>query len=410
MIRTLLLLALLAAVPQVSKHKKTDTVTLTGGKELVGRVIYEDAEKILLRTGSKKPREIAIADTVSVLTLERSLREFVDRYDAADKSDPDSMAEVARFAEERGLATEARLAWATAIFADEEYKPAYERMKARDSSKKGWQFRIGKKWRSLEEAKAISGKWKDRWEIETTHFVIRTDLPVERLPSLAVNVERFYLEYYRVMRQVLPLYEFDLLPAINLYLQDGAMPTPPVPAEAWFDLTRNELDVQVTENRNLPFIISELSRLMMFNTLRGTIGRVGNTMPWLVFGQADVFGAAVVDADGALELDFDRLYLDSFKRHAEAENPFPIKRIVNMGWGDILTGTNHELARAQTYTLTHFLIFGENEQFRTGYGEYLKQSFVGKSAEKDLVKALGLKSSKELEDAWLEYVKAKAGV
>ena len=411
MIRIPLVLFALALpfTAQISKHKDTDRVQLTDGKELKGRVVYEDDARILLREGKKKPREIARADVASVQSLERSLQELVDRYTAADKTDPEAMGEIARFGEERGLVTESKLAWVEAIFADSDYRPAYEGLNTRESSKKGWQFRVGKKWRTLEEAKAIHGKWKERWDIETTHFIIRTDLPVERLPRLAMNVERFYLDYYRLMRQALPLMVFDNLPIINLYVQEGVMPVPPVPSEAWFDLVRNELDVAVTEDHDLTLIMSEMTRLMLYNSLRGTIGQTGNTQPWCARGLADVFGSAVIDVDDVLQLDFDREYRDFFRLQAESESPLPLKRILAMGRADFLTGSNHELARAQAYTLTHFMVFGADEKYLPGFGAYLQSAYKGKGSESDLKKALELEDTAEFEAEWNAYVAAKAG-
>lgn len=411
MLSTLILTASLAVLPQISPHKDTDRVELKSGKELKGRVVYEDDTLVLLRQGKRKPKEIAVADTVRIESLERSLAEFVDRYDAADKGDAESLAAVARFAEERGLRGEALVSWVGVLFADPTYRPAYEALEARESTKKGWQFKIGKRWKTLEEAKARQGTWKEHWEVETTHFVIRTDLPVERVTRLAVNVERFYLDYYKLMHRALPLQVFDELPKVNLYVERDKMPKPPVPADAWYDWMRNELDVQVVDQLDLPLIMSEMSRLMLAGSLRGTIGQTGNAPPWCGRGLADLFGSSVEQKpDGALAFDFDREVQPFFKRVARAETLLPLKRLLGMSRAELLQGTNADLARAEAYTLVHFLIFGDGGARVKPFGAYLEHAYSrGQGSITHFQRILEIDDVAAFEAEWQAYARSKAG-
>lgn len=412
MTRTLTLLAALlplVALPQLSKHKDTDRVELSDGKQLKGRIVYEDDEAVFLREGRRKARAIARDEIAAVESLERSLAEFVERYDTLDRTKAEALADLATFAAARGLHGESLVVWVAAIVADPTFRPAYEALEARETKNEGWQFKIGKRWKTLEEARAIHGVWKEHWEVETTHFVIRTDLAVERLTSLAVNVERFYLDYYELMRRALPLRVFDELPAINLYVEEGRMPVPPVPTDAWYDWARNELDVRVTPEPDMTSIMSELTRLMLHNSLRGTIGQSGTTPPWCARGLSDVFGSAVVQDDGRFALDFEREYVPLFVEHASAPEPLPLDRILTMNDPEFLAGTHHELARAQAYTLVHFLVFADERKHAAGFGQYLQEAYSGKRSKSTLLKALGVKDEDELEREWATYARAKAG-
>ena len=80
MISTLVLSATVLLSPQVSRHRDADTVRLTDGKQLTGRVLYDDDEGIVMRI-RKKQREIPHSEIQELRTLERSLKEWLDRYD-----------------------------------------------------------------------------------------------------------------------------------------------------------------------------------------------------------------------------------------------------------------------------------------------------------------------------------------
>ena len=56
-----------------------------------------------------------------------------------------------------------------------------------------------------------------------------------------------------------------------------------------------------------------------------------------------------------------------------------------------------------------FLAQGDNLEFREGFGQYLLGAFSGKSSTTHLEKAPGLKAE-ELNDRWLAYVNALAGI
>ena len=188
------------------------------------------------------------------------------------------------------------------------------------------------------------------------------------------------------------------------------MPRPPVPTDAWYDRIRNELDVRVRREPDLSLIMSEMSRLMLFSSLRGTIGQTGTTPPWVGRGLADLFGVAVVQQpDKAVSFDFTREAQQLFQTHAAAAEPLSMDRILTMSPPEFIDGTNHELARAQAYTLVHFMVFADEGKYLPGFGDYLQAAFGGQGSKTHLLKALDLRKSDALEEEWASYVRAKAG-
>ena len=155
-----------------------------------------------------------------------------------------------------------------------------------------------------------------------------------------------------------------------------------------------------------------------FHSLRGEVADRGLTVtvahPGPIATGLDgqtrvVFGATLESTPDGLSFDFERVYPDFFKLHAEAAEPFSLKRVMAMGRADFLTGSNQALARAQAYTLVHFLIFGEDEKYLSGFGAYLRDAYGGQGSETHLRKALDLKDTKELEQAWHAYAREMAG-
>ena len=407
MIVTTLVSTAVLFAPQVSKHTDTDTVRLNDGKQFKGRVLYEDEEIVQIRV-RRKNREFSVKDVKEVRSLERSLQEWADRYDAIAPDDADDLADLARFCTERGLADEALVTWAKALFVDPTREDAYEAFDGR-KARKGWQIKIGRRWKTLDEIKQIHGKWKDRWELETTHFILRTDMPAEQLLDLAMDVERYYLAFYEVMRPSLKLLVFNEVPIINVYVESNKMPKPPVDVDAWFSWVRNELDVRVRDEDeiDMQLIMREMTRLMLNNSLRRTIGNTGNVSPWAGEGISDYFAGAVSGDPGHLRLEFGSDVQRFFTTHAKASRPLSLRRILAAGRMDFHTGTNAELAKAQAYTLVHFLVKADDGKYRDGFLDFLRSSFAGQGSETHFRRALGLDDLRDLEAAWNDYAKSK---
>ncbi|MFT5049160.1 MAG: hypothetical protein ACI8QZ_000550 [Chlamydiales bacterium] len=407
MIHNLLIAAALLA-PQVAKHKTADTVKLSTGKEYVGRVVYEDESKILMRVRSK-PHEFDVADVAAVQTLERSQRELFARLDGGAALDASGLLELADFAAERGLVGEARMLYAKAIFADAESPEAFEALDGREHKQKGWQVKIGKRWKTLPEIRERHGKWKEHFEVETTHFIVRSDMPAERVVDLALDVERYYLAFYDVLGARLNLHAFDALPTVNAYEESGRMPKPPTAIDAWYAEVRNEFDISADGGVNRTLIAREMTRLMLSNSLRKTFGKAGNLTPWAARGIADMFASAVLVGQRPMAFDFTRVFDEYFRVHAQAKKPVSIKRLLTMGnaefWGQG-DGSNE----AAAYTLVHFMIHGQDGKWSDGFRDFLESSYNGKGSATHFEKALGLRNLKELEESWNAYVKAAAGV
>lgn len=404
--KSLTLLALLLFAPQVSHHKDTDTVRLKDGSELVGRVVYEDDSTLLMRV-RKQHREIAMSEVAEVSTLERSQRELFGQLDVTSAENAGALVDLATFAASRGLPSEARLVCAKAIFADNDNAAAFRGLEGREHEQKGWQVKIGKRWRTLAEVQELHGKWRDHFEIETTHFIVRSDMPAERVVDLALDVERYYLAFYEVLGTRLRLQTFDTVPIVSVYEEAGRMPKPPVASDAWFAEARNELDVQATEDVSRELIAREMTRLMLTNSLRKTYNKAGDLSPWASRGVANMLSSAVIIGKRPMTFDFARVYPEWFQ--TQASTPTDLRRVLALS-EDEFWDAKSDANDAAAYTLVHFLVHGEGGKWFEGFRNFLESSYLGKGSATHFARALGLDGLETFEASWNEYVRAKANI
>src|SRR6187397_370009 len=97
--------------------KPADVVELAGGKTLTGRVLYEGADEIVVKSGRGEV-EVARADVQSIHSVERSLKEFLQRYDDLPRGDSAPVAALARWCAENGLPNEAHNLWLRVVLAN----------------------------------------------------------------------------------------------------------------------------------------------------------------------------------------------------------------------------------------------------------------------------------------------------
>ena len=406
-------LAPLAAAPLPVQGRKPirndfDRIVLTGGKEVKGRVLWVDDEVVVVRSGGKREKEYERAKVAEIHSVEGSLNEFLDRVDAIE--DPDDMAalaELATFCTENGLPGEARLVHLFMLTRDAENALAWEALGGREG-KRGWELKDDKRWRSLDDFREHRSEWKNAMELETTHFWLRSDLPLERNIRILVTLEEMYRAYYETMTKNLRLYPFDERPEVHVTKNRKDYLKPPVEQDAWFAPATNTLFVCAEgEGADLPLVVGQFAQGMLLNSFRNTLKRDGQIAPWVTRGLGEWFAGAAVETPLRAKLDLERTSDALFRLHAEADEPLPISRILSMTYME-LQSPGGELGSAQAYTLLYFLARGDDQRHREGLLEYVMGSYRGQSSVTHLEKALG-GDLDAIEERWNAFVKEKAG-
>ncbi len=404
MLTTLLISALISA-PALGDEP--DLVVPKDGKRIECRVLLETDEKVVYRVQSK-PREVPRADVAEVQSVERILREFLERFEETSTSDVAALTELALFAESRFLPGEAHNAWIRVLTLDPVNEQAWTKLggvKRRD----GWELKVRSHFYTIEELRQRVSDWKNALELRTAHFEIKTDAQPERALDAAIDLERATQRFYDVLGKPLGLFVFDEIPEVHVFADPKDYPAPPTEGmDAWFDRSANTLYVNARENRDTGTIVAELVDCLVFNAFRRTLGKTGEIEPWARKGLAFAFAAAVRPAPGRVTFDFDTPYLPHFESQARDAQALPLEKVLRAGFASFDSGSDAPRYIAQSYTLTHFLVFYADAKYRAGFADFLRSAYLGKGGSSNFARALG-SDLDTLQAEWTAYVKSTAG-
>jgi hypothetical protein len=386
---------------------ETDLIVLADGKEVECRVLYEDDELVIARS-RRKNREYARSEVAEVHSVERSLREFLKRFEVVAHDNPAALAELALYCESEELPGEARNLWIRILTLDPVNEQAWTKLGG-NKGRKGWRLKVRGHYYTLDELRERVSDWKNALELRTAHFVLKTDADPQRALDVAIDLERAYLTFYDVLGPHLKLYTFDELPEIHLFSNAADYPRPPVRGDdAWFALFANTVYVNGSEEHNVGQIVATFTDCLVYNSFRRTLGKQGSLTAWARQGLGLSFAAAVRPDAGHVTWDFESPARSLFASHANDEEPLTLKQLLRAGNASYNSGTDAQRYTAQSYTLTHFLVFGAGGKYRAGFAEFLRSSFEGKGATSHFEKALDIELD-ELEPEWTAYVKEQAG-
>jgi hypothetical protein len=403
-----MLLALaLALTASPGLQGNPDVLVLADGKELACRVLFENDAKVVYRTKGT-PETLERAKVREVRSIERSLRVFLERFDALAPNDAAALGELALFAETHALPGEARAIWLRVLALDPVNERAWTKLGG-VQQRDGWKLKVSGRFYDLAELRKRAGDWKNPLELPTAHFRIVTDGAPERALDAAIDLERTWLTFYDVLAPHLELYVFDEVPEIRAFADPKDYPAPPTPgARAWFSPLENVLNVSLGASADPSALVSELTDTLIFNAFRRTLGKTGELERWAKNGIAQVFAAAVRPAPTKVRFDFSAPVLASFRAQAADPKPVGLDQLLGAGNQPFDSGPDQERYRTAAYTWMHFLLFGEEQRYRAKLAEFLRSSFLGKGGRSNLFRALG-KDEKTLTTEWQAHVKALAG-
>ncbi len=399
-----LLATFLATTPTLGDE--TDLLIFADGKQQACRVLLETESKVVYRARNKTS-EISRAALKDIQSVERSLGTFLLRFARVDVRDVEALVELALFAEESFLSGEAHNTWIRILTLDPENEQAWTKLggvKRRD----GWELRVRGHFYTLEELRTRASDWQNALELRTAHFLVRTDGSPERALDLALDVERAYLTFYDVFGKPLQLYTFDEVPEIHLFNDPKDFRAPPRPGQpAWFERSGNVLHVNGQLATERGPIVAEFSEALIFNAFRRTLAKTGEIEPWAREGLKQAFASAIRPDPGRVVFDFNTPHAPHFQAQASDAKPLSLTQVLRAGFTSFDSGSDQARYAAQAYTLLHFLVFFENQKYRMGLANYLRESYLGKGGASNFLEALGV-DEKTLEGQWTSYVKSNA--
>lgn len=406
---TLAFFALLsfAPAPQRTEGIDSDRVVLNSGKKLVGHVVYEDEERLILRRGTKD-REIAKNDVDEIESRARAIRTLVEEMLQFDPWRPSDNEQLALRASELGLEPEARVLWWRVLAYEPGNVAAHEALGHKKAGKTWRVLHDGRRVR-MNKVRDIATDFGKAWEFSTSHFDLRSNLPLEQVLDLAIDLERLYVGFYDLFGKELALYETEDRMMVHVHADSASFPER-AGEEGYFVGQTNLLTVDASNGLNMHLIVHEATHQLLYNTAVEERHYKGAIPAWANEGIAEYVASTTRGSQtGRLTLDVERMRRDAFQRQASARKPLSLSRVLNLGGSDFNASTNRDLKYAQVYTLVHFCLHGEDGRYREMFMSFMRSAYLGQGSTTDFKRAFGLKKNRGFEEEWRGYVLQRAG-
>jgi len=379
---------------------ETDLVVLKSGKELRGRIVFEDQSTVVLRQDA---RDTSL-EREEVERVESRVHNLGALLDNDAKWRPLDMGELellAAQAKEMNLTGEAEIyAWSR-LLRQRDLEPAHLVLGHKKRGK-SWVLPLDGRWVDWDKRVELAKDWGSAWQLTSLHYELRSNLPLQTSLDALLDIERLYRAFFEVFGAELSLY--DVCKPMHVHLHADAASYPEVGTED--GLYEADTDtLRVKADKGLPFwvVAHELTHQLLQDTAVREKSDGDSLPPWLNEGLADYMAACVqhtaplVFVAGAPEA-------TRFQAHASAKDPFDLTRVLSFSSGDYFSTSDRLLKYAQSYTLVHFLLHGREGRYRAAFFEYLREVYRGKGSSTDLKSALGV-DWRQLEKEWIAHVR-----
>jgi hypothetical protein len=197
-------------------------IELKDGTRLEGRVVFEDDRTLILRTGEDE-RELRMTEVA--LRALRASEAYRLRSTSILREPPLhdwQWLALSSFCEARGLAGEAEVC-ALGALVKNPAPPSAHRLLHHERAGSGWQFRQGDRWLPF-VIDAQPRRWSDAWLLDTTHYALRTNLPLQIAVRRALELELFYRSFMIYFGKPLQLREVLTPLAFQMHGDRGSYP------------------------------------------------------------------------------------------------------------------------------------------------------------------------------------------
>lgn len=395
-------LCLLLAAIQVGVERPKDLLTLRNGKVVHGHLLYADERRLIVRVGTRD-REYERVDVASVESVSQALDEVLGQLDAVDESDAQALLELARYARDHRLPNEARLLAWCAIAAAPQDPEAHAFLEHRKRNGR-LHARIGRDEFPVDDL-AQPRHWNQAWQFATTHFELRTNLPLEEAVGIALDLERVYRDLMAFLGPELVLHDVLLPMPAEVHADEGSFPEALGGRRSYFLPDTRTLHLNAGKGYDRWTLVHEVTHQVLYCAAEGERAGKGVSLPgWLDEGLAEYMAGNAQGARGRVHARPGGVCTPHFRTHAEADDAYDVSRLLTFGMDDFSSSSNEALKYAQSYTFVHFLLHAEGERHRPALMDFMRQCWGGKSSSGALLDAVDL-DKRALQEAWTGYVR-----
>jgi len=400
--RELLVAAVLLAAPLGAQEK----VELTDGRVLEGRVMYADAERVVVRIDGRD-RELDADEVLALDTIRASQRVLFAREASVAPQDVTGNLELAKYARARGLDGEASVFFWRVVLADPQNVEAHEAL-GHDEHRDRWTIEHDRhRYRGLDDLREATADWKHAFELRTAHFDLRTNLPLEQAVEVAIDLERFYNEFYELWQEDLGLYECTERMNVFVHADSRSFPEGRGGSASYFDPGPNTLRINASVDYRRDVLAHECSHQLFYNATRLDRAFSADFPAWLDEGLAEYVAASVVRRPQPLALDRGYPHLNHLATFTGAEDPLSLARVLSLTTNDFHNHTHTNLMYAQSYALVHYGLHADGRAVREAFLDYVRQCIDGKSSPTRFKDTLDV--DRDFEEQWLDYAREVLG-
>lgn len=410
---TLLSTLFLALLLPLAAADGPDEIVTVKGKTYEGRIVFQDAEKVVLRVKTRD-REFAREDIAEIRSLTRSLGDVLDRVAQLADDDIPGLLTLADEAINAGLSQEARLLRLRALLLDPNSTEANEALGNRDT-KKGWKYKRGSKLVETVDLATIGLTWKNRWELDTTHFIVESNLALWDGIVACLDLEHTYRVWYDLVGEGVKIYDVTEIMEVHAHGDSGSYPEPGDGRPGFYDEGERVLSMLSEDGPPGGILAHEAVHQFFFMTAVRERGMAGQIPQWLNEGLAVYFQESAERVNGFLAYELGRPAQRRFKDHVDAPKRFELRRILTMDQGDFMASTHTAAKYGQAYTLVHFLLHGTEGRYREMFFDILQRAYDGQGSMSDFKKALEDREKEwdldmdDFEKVWHAYAEEMAG-
>ncbi len=399
-----LLLLGTAAAALLGGERPQDQVVLKGGRSLSGHVVFEDDSRLILLEGTRE-REIPADEVERVASVTRSLDTALTRLSALSENDVRGLLDLARYCQAERLPGEAGVLFWSVLAVDAENAEAHEGL-GHGKRGKSWQVRAAGRSYRFEDLAKLRRDWGDAWELWSTHYEVRTNLPLPEAARLALDLERIYHDLYAFLAPELELRDVIRPLRAWVHADESSFPENAGNRRSYFDVQDEALIVNASGGCEPRTLVHEALHQFLWATGAGTSSGKADVPAWVDEGLAEYFAAGFSGPPGRLSIQPGVEAPQHFKAHALADDPYDLSRVLTLGGDDFQASSNLALKYAQCYTLVHFCLHGEGGRHRAAFMDFLRGCWQGQSSMTHFKRAIGVRE-RDLEAAWTAYVRQR---
>ncbi len=392
----------LALLAEGGGTRPLDRVQMKSGETVEGYVVIDKPDALVVLVKSKE-RRIPVGEIASVRTAARSLNDVLDRHEKLPANDAAAEVELALYCREQALPGEAEVLALSALCADPANLAAHTLL-GHVQREAGWMAKRGDKLVLFDKLVPARADLRDPWKLETSHYSILTNLSLRDATARAVDLERYYREFYRVLGAAVELREVYTPLGVGVYGDNRTFPESQFGRAAYFDRGTAQVVVNAAAVEPRRALVHEATHQLLHATTAGTRAGTGTIPGWLDEGLAEYFACSLLSDPGPARFELGAIAESHFKLQRETKKPHGLSRVLQFESGDFISSSDMDLKYAEAYTLVHFLMHGGGGKYRPKFFAFLQSAYAGKASAGDFKKSFDV-PLRDVEEAWLAHVK-----